>query len=148
MKVEGYSSIGLLHTTLRAAAGSALWRAALRRLPVFLLVCAGPAARTALPAGARTHQAFREQTGPDGNQRKDEQGDEGDQIRFHVLIHGLDACAASGAMHRAIFSRRARSLFARIRYPAALRAGCSGATGAGRRWNGSPEWARRCPSSR
>ena len=68
----------------------------------FLCGRAGFAARTAFPSGAGTHQALREQAGPQGNQWKDKQGDEDDQMRFHTLTLGLDACAASGDGHRAI----------------------------------------------
>ena len=136
------------HRLRRTAVGSASRLVSLRCGPHIVPGRASSAARPALPAGARTHQAFREQAGSDGNERKDEQGDEGDQIRFHVWTPGLDACAASGAMQRAIFSRRAMSMFARIRYPADLRAGCSGDSGVERRWDGSPEWARWLPSSR
>ncbi|MHB1799660.1 MAG: hypothetical protein ACYCUI_15405 [Vulcanimicrobiaceae bacterium] len=73
---------------------------------LFLLVCAGPAECAALPARTRTHQALHEQAGTQGNQRNDQHGDEDDQIHFHAWTRGLDACAASGTLHRAIFSRR------------------------------------------
>ncbi len=85
-----------------AAAGSALRRVALRCGLRFLPGRAGFAARTAFPSGARTHQALREQSGAQSNHRKDEQGDEHDQLTVHMWTRGLDACAESGAMHRAI----------------------------------------------